>query len=334
MVKRIAGLVVCGLVLYGVAPAVLDVLDAWPQVIDIEPYWFAAMVVAQLGSWAGLWLLQRLAVDCHSWWPVVTSNLASGALGRVVPGGAAATGALQFRMLVQAGVAPSLAGLGIGVAGIVVLATLAALPVLALPPILLGLAVPETLSHAAFGGVALFLALLGVGALLMSGNRPVLWVGRITRRLGRRLRRSNPPAEDLPERFLVQRNLVRRAFGSRWWEAVAGASARWVLDYVTLLTALAAVGQHPRPSLVLLAFCAAQLLAQIPLTPGGLGVVEAGLTGSLALIGVPAGAAAVATLAYRLVNYWLALPLGGAAWLWHRRKVRAGAVSVPRPARA
>jgi uncharacterized protein (TIRG00374 family) len=334
MVKRIAGLIVCGLVLYGVAPAVLDVLDAWPQVIDIEPYWFVAMVAAQLGSWAGLWLLQRLAVDAHSWWPVVTSNLASGALGRVVPGGAAAAGAMQFRMLVQAGVPASLAGLGIGVAGIVVLAALTALPVLALPPILLGLAVPEKLSHAAFGGVALFLALIGVGALLMSGDRPVLWVGRVTQRIGRRVRRHKPPAEDLPERFRAQRNLVRRAFGSRWWEAVAGAAARWVLDYVTLLTALAAVGQHPRPSLVLLAFCAAQLLAQIPITPGGLGVVEAGLTGTLALIGVPAGAAAVATLAYRLVSYWLALPLGGAAWLWHRRKVRAGAISVPRPARA
>jgi hypothetical protein len=334
MVKRIAGLVVCGLVLYGVAPAVLDVLDAWPQVIDIEPYWFIAMVAAQLGSWAGLWLLQRLAVDAHSWWPVITSNLASGALGRVVPGGAAAAGAMQFRMLVQAGVPASLAGLGIGVAGIVVLTALTALPVLALPPILLGLAVPEKLSHAAFGGVALFLALIGVGALLMSGDRPVLWVGRVAQRIGRRVRRSKPPAEDLPERFRVQRNLVRRAFGSRWWEAIAGASARWVLDYVTLLTALAAVGQQPRPSLVLLAFCAAQLLAQIPITPGGLGVVEAGLTGTLALIGVPAGAAAVATLAYRLVSYWLALPLGGAAWLWHRRKVRAGAVSVPRPARA
>jgi len=334
MVGRIVGLVICALVLYGVAPAVLDVLDEWPKVVHIEPYWFVAMIVAQVGSWAGLWLLQRLAVDCHSWWPVITSNLASSAVGRVVPGGAAAAGAMQFKMLVQAGVSASLAGLGITVAGIVVLATLAALPVLALPPILLGLAVPDTLSHAAFGGVALFLALLGVGALLMSGNRPVLWVGRVALRIGRRVRRKHPPADDLPERFLVQRNLVRRAFGTRWWEAVAGASARWVLDYVTLLTALAAVGQHPRPSLVLLAFCAAQLLAQIPVTPGGLGVVEAGLTGTLALIGVPAGAAAIATLAYRLINYWLALPIGGAAWLWHRRKIRAGAVAVPRPARA
>ena len=100
------------------------------------------MIAAQMASWASMWLLQRLAVGTRSWWPVVTSNLASGALGRVVPGGAAAAGALQYRMLAQAGVPGSLAGLGIGVASIVVVATLAALPVLALPAIVLGVAVP------------------------------------------------------------------------------------------------------------------------------------------------------------------------------------------------
>src|ERR671917_499895 len=171
MWRRALGLLVVALVLYGVAPAVLQVLDAWPQVVRIEPYWFAAMIAAQVLSWAGMWLLQRLAVDARSWWPVVTSQLASGALGRVVPGGAAAAGALQFRMLVQAGVPGSLAGLGIGVASIVLLAALAALPVLALPPVLLGLAVPERLGQAAIGGVALFLALLAVGAVLMAGDR-------------------------------------------------------------------------------------------------------------------------------------------------------------------
>ena len=154
MWRRVLGLLVCGLVLYGVAPAVLDVLDAWPQVVDIEVYWFAAMVLAQVLSWASMWLLQRLAVDARSWWPVVTSQLASGALGRVVPGGPAAAGALQYRMLVVAGIPSSLAGIGIGVASIVLLATLAALPVLAIPAVLLGVAVPERLWQAGLLGIA------------------------------------------------------------------------------------------------------------------------------------------------------------------------------------
>jgi uncharacterized protein (TIRG00374 family) len=330
MVKRILGLLVFGLVLYGVAPAVLQVLNAWPRVVDIEPYWFAAMIATQIASWASMWLLQRLAVDARSWWPVITSQLGSGAFGRVVPGGAAAAGALQYSMLVQAGVSSSLAGIGIGVASIVLLATLAALPVLALPAVLLGLAVPTRLWQAALVGVAVFVALLAAGAVLLASDRAVLGVGRLWIRIGSRLRKRHPPPADLPERLRDQRDLVRRALGARWWEAVAGAAGRWLFDWLTLVTALAAVGQHPRPSLVLLAFCAAQLLAQIPITPGGLGVVEAGMTGALVLIGVPAGAAAVATLAYRLVSYWLALPAGGIAYLIHRRRVRAGDVSVPR----
>jgi len=330
MWRRILGLVICGLVLYGVAPAVLQVLNAWPDVVTIEPYWFAAMIGAQVLSWAGMWLLQRLAVDARSWWPIVTSQLASGAFGRVVPGGAAAAGALQYSMLVQAAIPASLAGIGIGVASIVVVATLAALPVLAVPAVLLGAAVPTRLFQAGLVAIALFLALLAVGATLLASDRAVLFVARTAIRVGTRLRPRKPPPADLPERLRDQRDLVRRALGRRWWEAVAGASGRWLFDWLTLLTALAAVGQHPSPTLVLLAFCTAQLLAQIPITPGGLGVVEAGLTGTLVLIGVPASAAAVATLAYRLVSYWLALPAGGVAYLVHRRKVAAGKISAPR----
>jgi uncharacterized protein (TIRG00374 family) len=332
MWRRLAGLLLCALVLYGVAPAVLQVFDAWPEVVDLAPYWFAAMIAAQLASWTGVWLLQRLAVDARSWWPVATSYLASSAVGRVVPGGAAAAGALQYGMLVQAGVPAALAGIGIGAASIVLLATLAALPLLALPAIVLGLAIPSRLFQAAVLCIAVFLALFAIGATLLASDRAVLRAGALWIRVGTRLRPRRPPPADLPERWRDQRDLVRRALGRRWWEAVAGAAGRWLFDWLTLLTALAAVGQHPRPTLVLLAFCAAQLLAQIPITPGGLGVVEAGLTGTLALIGVPAGAAAVATLAYRLVSYWLALPAGGAAYLYHRRRVRAGDVSVPRVA--
>ena len=71
---------------------------------------------------------------------------------------------------------------------------------------------------------------------------------------------------------------------------------------------------------MLLAFFAAQLLGTLPLTPGGLGFVEAGLTGTLALAGVGASKAVLATLAYRLVSFWLPIPAGGVAALVHRRR--------------
>jgi uncharacterized protein (TIRG00374 family) len=86
---------------------------------------------------------------------------------------------------------------------------------------------------------------------------------------------------------------------------------------------LRAVGAKPQPSLVLLAYTAAAVLALIPLTPGGLGFVEAGLAGTLKLAGVAASDALAATLLYRIVSFWLPLPAAGVAYaLFRRREVR------------
>jgi uncharacterized protein (TIRG00374 family) len=113
---------------------------------------------------------------------------------------------------------------------------------------------------------------------------------------------------------------VRRALGERWYLALAGAVGKWGFDYLALVCAVAAVGSRPSPELLLLAYAAASFLGMIPLTPGGLGFVEAGLTGMLVLAGVPGDAAVVATLAYRLVGFWLPLPAGGVAYWLHRRR--------------
>jgi uncharacterized protein (TIRG00374 family) len=133
------------------------------------------------------------------------------------------------------------------------------------------------------------------------------------------VRRKRPAQHSLPQRLLRERDRIMQTFGPRSKQATAATAGRWLFDYLTLLAALYAVGAHPVPGLVLLAFCGAQILAQIPLTPGGLGFVEAGLTGMLALAGVAAGAAVVATLAYRLFSYWLPLPLGLVGVFAHRR---------------
>jgi uncharacterized protein (TIRG00374 family) len=75
---------------------------------------------------------------------------------------------------------------------------------------------------------------------------------------------------------------------------------------------------RPNPSLVLLAYAVAGLLALIPITPGGLGIVEAGLSALLILAGVPGGDAVVATLAYRIISYWLPILAGPVAYFLFR----------------
>ena len=83
---------------------------------------------------------------------------------------------------------------------------------------------------------------------------------------------------------------------------------------------LLAVGAHVNVVVVLLAYVAAAALAMIPFTPGGLGFVEAGLTGVLTLAGVSPDHAVVATLLYRLFSYWLPLPAGVVASVLFSRR--------------
>ena len=98
--------------LYLLAPALIGVFGAFDELDEISPLWFVAMVALQVGSFACVWGILRLAVRTDRWGPVILSQLAANSFGRVVPGGAATVGAVQYAMLVRAGRA--LRGGGIG----------------------------------------------------------------------------------------------------------------------------------------------------------------------------------------------------------------------------
>jgi len=319
-VVRAAGwLAITGVSLYLVAPAVVETAGSWRDLTTLAPGWAAAAVGLQAVSMLCLWWLQRIAMHGVGWFPVATSQLAGNGMAKVAPGGGAIGAALQFRLLVQAGVDRPRAVSGLTAANLLVLGIVLALPVLALPALLRG-AVDRNLVEAAAGGFVLFVVLFALGTLALAFDEPLRRAGRVVQRARNAIRRSAPPLEHLPERLLAERDRIVGTIGPRWHRALVAGVGRWAFDYATLLAALAAVGSHPRPGLVLLAFCAAQLLAQLPLTPGGLGFVEAGLTATLALAGVGAGDALLATFAYRLLTYWLPLPLGLLGAGLHRRR--------------
>jgi uncharacterized protein (TIRG00374 family) len=329
LTKRGLLLLVTAISLYLLAPALLEVFGAFDELDEISPLWFPAMIAPQIGSYACIWGIQKLAVRAERWGPVITSQLASNAFGRVVPGGVAASGAVQYGMLVRAGVPAAAAASGMTASALLLFGTLLALPLLATPAIIGGVAVDPHLAKAALAGAVLFILMVGVGVACVVSDRPLELLGRAAQAVWNRVRRHSEPVTGVPERLLRERDVVLGVLGRQWWEALLLAAGRWVLDYLTLIAALYALGASPRASLVLLAFCAAQLLGTLPLTPGGLGFVEAGLTGTLALAGVGGGAAVVATLAYRLVSFWLPLPAGAIAAVVHRRRYGAEEVEPP-----
>jgi uncharacterized membrane protein YbhN (UPF0104 family) len=332
LTRRALLLAVTALSLYLLAPALLEVFGAFDELDEIAPLWFLPMLILQGGSFGCIWAVQRLAVRTEHWGPVATSQLASNAFGRIVPGGVAAAGALQYSMLVRGGVPAAAAASGMAASSLLLFGTLLALPVLALPAVLAGVAVDPHLTRAAIAGALLFVLMVALGTASVLSDRPLTLAGSAAQAVHNRLRPKRPPLTGLPERLLRERDIVVGVLGGQWWEALLLAAGRWLLDYLTLVAAVYAVGARPHVSLVLLAFCAAQLLGTLPITPGGLGLVEAGLTGTLALAGVGGGGAVLATLAYRLVSFWLPIPAGAVAAVVHRRRYGSADVGPPPPA--
>jgi len=312
-------LAITGISLYLVAPSLIDVLGSWSDLDRIDWLWFPAMFVLQLGSLACLWAVQRMALRGARWPDVIESQLAGNALSKIAPAGGAVGGALQYRMLVDAGQERGRAVAGITAVNLLTFAVVLALPVLALPTFVRG-SVDRELIEATVIGVGVFTFLLGAGIALLAYDRPLELLGRAVQAVRNRVRRRCPPLRTLPQRLTRERDKLLATLGPRWKQALLATVGRWAFDYASLLAALAAVGATPSPALVLLAFCTAQVLAQVPVTPGGLGFVEAGLTATLALAGVGPGKAVLATLAYRLFSYWLQLPFGLLGFALHRRR--------------
>jgi hypothetical protein len=301
-------------------PSLLEVFTSWRSLFDLAPEWVAVALGAQLLSWLSVWEVQRVALQIRGWFLVATSQLAGTALGRVIPGGAAAAGALQYRMLTRSGLPGGRIASALTASSILLAGFMLALPVLSLPAVLAGRPVADGLARAAVLGAGLFVVMVVAGVTAFVWERPLMLAARVAQAAVNATVRRRHHVEGLPELLIRERDTVLRAFGSRWKAALLAAGGKWIFDYLALLACLRAVGAEPRPSLVLLAFVAASFLAMIPLTPGGLGFVEAGLTGMLALADVAASAAVVATLAYRLVSFWLPIPAGALAYGLFRRR--------------
>ncbi len=307
--RNVVWLVVTSISLYLVFPALVETFSSWRQITRFSPAWMLLMFGLQVGVCACMWDLQRVALGGARWRPVISAQLASNALSNIAPGGGPLGAALQYRIFVAAGLPGPAVASALTAVNLLVFAVVLGLPVLALPGLLRG-SVNRDLLEAGAAALVAFAVIVGVGALLMTTDRPLARVGRVAQAARNRIRRHAPPLTDLPQTLLAERDQISSVLGARWKRALAATALRWQLDFWTLLAALAAIGSYPRPSLVLLAFCGAKALGNIPVTPGGLGIVEAGMTAMLVLAGVDPGDAVLATFAYRLFSYWLPLPFG------------------------
>lgn len=295
-------------------PVVSGFRDAWDTISDVNPALLLLGFALQLLSLFCYSLLTRATLGSAghrlSMARIFRIQLSTKALSNVVPGGNAASSALGYRLLTLSGISGPDAGFALATAGIgsaVVLniifwtALIASVPFRGVNPLY---------GTAAVAGIVImaFAALLVIGVMDGSGRaeRFVRWTGRTLRLDEDKFAAVLHQVAERLEELSSDRQLLRRVV---FW-----AAANWLLDAASLWVFLRAYGESLSPEALLVAFGLANVLAAIPILPGGLGVVEGAYTAALTGFGVPARVAVPAIATYRAAQYLMPIALGGLAY--------------------
>ena len=316
--RHIRALVSLGVVVflleYVVVPQFTSASKTLHHLKDLDPLLLVLAVIAEVAAIASYSELTRTVFAPHAPRRIDTlrANLSTLAISHVLPGGTAPASALSYRLFSEMGVPASTNAFGLafqGAGSAVVLnvlfwiALVISIPLRGFNPYY---------GFAALAGVFLMLAFFGAIFLIVSGNRNAdSWLRSL---LARFPRMTPERAETLLER-VTERIVMLTQNRRLLWSSLGWASANWLLDAGSLWIFLAAFGYPISPIDVIVAYGLANILAVIPLTPAGLGVIEFFLVPTLVGFGVPKGAALLAVLSYRFFNFWLPIPAGGVAYL-------------------
>jgi putative heme transporter len=313
-------------VIFGfVFPNVADYGEVWQTIRDMTRIEIAALTLVALWNLASYWPALMAALPGLRLGEAATSNLASTAAANTLPGGAALGIGATATMQHSWGIPLSGIALASVVSGIWNNFLKLGLPVLALAVVAITGEVGAGLTLAAFVGLAVLAGAIGVFAVLLRSEPLARRIGALAGRAAsavvRPLHRGPVRGWDTAAtRFRTKTvGLLKR----RWLAITATTVISHLSLYTVLLVALRDVGVSDDEvswAKVLAAFAFVRLLSAIPITPGGLGVVELGLTAALGA-GLPdttRNQIAAAVLLFRALTWFLPIPLGVAAWLFWR----------------
>ncbi len=291
----------------------------------------ALAVAAETGSMVALGLMERrILIMGGLRLPVsraVAIAYASNALSASLPVvGSGAAAAFSYRRLVSQGATPALAGWALTLSGV---ASNAAFVLI----ISIGAIVSGNIAGVAAGAAGILLTILAVAVAAIAIRWPPVR-DRVTRAavwtLGRVQRVIRRPADGAAG-IVAEAMTGLGAFGPNRRDvthAAASALRNWAFDLLCLAFSIKAAGAHVTWRGIVLAWAAGTGGASLNLTPGGLGVVEAALTGGLVALGVRGRQALTAVLVYRAITFWLAAAVGWVIY-WHLRREQQPATAVP-----
>jgi len=302
-----------------------DIGAALALLVTVCPAWLSVAALAEAVSYltrgGALRAVLRGAAPTVGTAALAAITLVGDAVAYVLPFGFAAGGAVAVGQTHRRGAPRAAAVWGFAVVTLVGMAVLVALGVVAA-----GVAVVAGGPSALPSGPGL----LAVAAVVVVVAAAVA-VGR-RRRAQPSARRDGALLPHAPRSVAARRHVAAR-LRARWADlrfqplparavgaAAVGMLLSWIADLSVLALAFVALGERPPWAGLVLAYCLGQAASALPFTPGGLAVVEGGLTATLvAFGGCPAGTL-TAVLLYRLISHWAIVPAGGLAWLALRRR--------------
>jgi uncharacterized protein (TIRG00374 family) len=297
-----------------------------------RPAFVAAAIVAQavsLACYAALYRRVLASLGARLRFRVAAEvTLSTFLISHVTPFGSATGTLLNVSTLEAEGIAASTTGEAIGLTSLVSTVALIAL---------FGTGLVATagrhvsVTYLRIAGVALVLVLLVLAIAFLVGAHPGI-AERAARRAAswaRHLRSSIDPekAAQTSKRLVL---LARSALtGRAFLESYGFASADLLFDLLSLDLMFLAFRYQPGFGPLAVAYGAANIASAIPITPGGLGVIEVTLVAITVGFGAPRATAVIAVLGYRVVNYWLPLLPGAVAYLRLRLSVNAAGKAKP-----
>src|SRR5512146_2065582 len=248
-------------------------------------------------------------------------DLSAAAVAHVIPAGTLGTAALGFKLFTDEGISGNDATVMMAAKGIGSTVVLNVLLWVSLV-----VSIPLAGFQPIYGTVAIIgtVVLLGVAALVLGVTRGAGLASRLLRALGDRLpfvsgEQVERAVLDAAKSFsLLARDKRVMAWALLW------ASLNWILDAASLWCFVAAFGHLANPVELFAAYGIAHVAGALPLTPGGLGVVDSITPLLLVGFGVTRSVATLGVLGWRVVNFWLPIPTGALAYVSLKVKPDSG----------
>jgi uncharacterized protein (TIRG00374 family) len=312
-------------VFVGIFPKVADYSEAWSAIQQMPTSYVVALVAATVVNLVVyVWPLQA-ALPGLGYGPGFVVRQTSFAISNAVPAGGAVGLGVQYGMLDSYGFGAGAAASAIAIVSVFnVFATLV-MPVLGVVALLASGVVEGTyLLMAAVGILAIGVAVVAFAVVLRSerGARTVGgWADRLVNPLMRRL--AHGRSVDLTGKILDFRSSVVDVMRTRWVQVTASTLLLQLTSWAVLVLALRGLEAGTGDVRVtwneaLAAFSFARVASFIPITPGGLGTVDAALTALLTGYGATSSQALAADLMWRAATYVPQVLLGALTFLWWR----------------